>query len=798
MTVCNRIGALAILAAGAVAIAASPSCARNRMPAPHPPLAHADPVPAQLEVGAARVDITPPPGASLFGHGPGARVAVGYWTRLLCRAFYLTTRDRIEPGLAIVACDLPQVSTVLQRRVAVRIHPVLPTSNLLLLATHTHAGPGHFFDSENLGGAASSHFPGYDDAMVEFLSKRIAEAVVQARQNRRAAQMRWVKSSAWQLTRNRSLAAHRLNRKPYPVFASVPANLSPEERAIDPALRVLEFEALDEATPGRRPVGPIGSITFFAMHPTVVGNVNRYYGGDVFGVATRLVERELQQEWALLDPRYASCQTSERESNKCVGVQRREVVHAVVNTNFGDMTPVRTWGNAEEAIRVGTRLAEQIWQAHCAPAPAADAAGTAQRSGPPGSSPRAYPLCPKPDQDGGQRPASARPWRKEAVLDSRYMEVTLPEAPARVGSWIDSPPKLCAEPEIGVAAARGASDHPTVVEWLLPSGVDTADYDRTDCQAPKRQLFAGGFPEQIPLTLLRLDDTAISFVPGELTIMTGEQINQEVRGIGSRFKLWGDALVAGIANGYIQYVATYEEYQMQRYEGASTLYGPWTATYLAESFRFLARHMAGEEVGAELAKLMNDPDGDRELGAAEPFEYEISAERERLWRSEWDTPIEELYAQRSDPLNVTLCTVPESHPPNICMQWVDGGPGRFADIGAPWLELVHAPPGRSTVKVAPPPLDSDTADSARTKLYPIDDRSFFFFTRAIAPQGDAYRWATVFRPSHAVWNQLATQQLRFRARSGSSQPDVVSDWFTRGRLPRPCNARELRSVCASP
>ena len=35
-----------------------------------------------------------------------------------------------------------------------------------------------------------------------------------------------------------------------------------------------------------------------------------------------------------------------------------------------------------------------------------------------------------------------------------------------------------------------------------------------------------------------------------------------------------EVVLAGLSNVYTQYVTTYEEYQAQRYEGASTIFGP--------------------------------------------------------------------------------------------------------------------------------------------------------------------------------------------------------------------------------
>ena len=43
--------------------------------------------------------------------------------------------------------------------------------------------------------------------------------------------------------------------------------------------------------------------------------------------------------------------------------------------------------------------------------------------------------------------------------------------------------------------------------------------------------------------------------------------------------VWGSdvtVVIAGLTNTYASYVTTFEEYAMQRYEGASTIFGPHT------------------------------------------------------------------------------------------------------------------------------------------------------------------------------------------------------------------------------
>jgi neutral ceramidase len=49
--------------------------------------------------------------------------------------------------------------------------------------------------------------------------------------------------------------------------------------------------------------------------------------------------------------------------------------------------------------------------------------------------------------------------------------------------------------------------------------------------------------------------------------------------------------IAGLANNYASYIVTYEEYQAQRYEAASTIFGPHTLEGYIQEFSRLARDM---------------------------------------------------------------------------------------------------------------------------------------------------------------------------------------------------------------
>lgn len=63
-------------------------------------------------------------------------------------------------------------------------------------------------------------------------------------------------------------------------------------------------------------------------------------------------------------------------------------------------------------------------------------------------------------------------------------------------------------------------------------------------------------------------------------------------------------VIAGLANSYSHYITTFEEYQEQRYEGASTLFGPHTLAAYQQTFYDLA---------IKLARNQSVPNGPRPL-----------------------------------------------------------------------------------------------------------------------------------------------------------------------------------------
>ncbi len=113
--------------------------------------------------------------------------------------------------------------------------------------------------------------------------------------------------------------------------------------------------------------------------------------------------------------------------------------------------------------------------------------------------------------------------------------------------------------------------------------------------APKPILFAPGtatppfLPNVIPVSVARIGQLALVVGPAEFTTMSGRRFRETIKRTLSDVKY---VAVAGYANDYVGYVATPEEYQVQHYEGAATLYGPWTQAGYQQEFARLAADIA--------------------------------------------------------------------------------------------------------------------------------------------------------------------------------------------------------------
>ncbi|KAL6565298.1 Neutral ceramidase 1 [Orobanche gracilis] len=180
---------------------------------------------------------------------------------------------------------------------------------------------------------------------------------------------------------------------------------------------------------------------------------------------------------------------------------------------------------------------------------------------------------------------------RHAYLNFSNLEVTLPKEGG--GSEVV---KTCPA-AMGFAFAAGTTDGPGAFDFkqgddkgnafwrLVRNLLKTPSEEQVDCQHPKPILLDTGemkqpydwacyvlnFPSILPIQMIRIGQLVILSVPGEFTTMAGRRLRDAVKSVltsGGNKELNSNVhvVIVGLTNTYSQYVTTFEEYQIQRYE----------------------------------------------------------------------------------------------------------------------------------------------------------------------------------------------------------------------------------------
>ncbi len=552
---------------------------------------------SSLQAGFARVDITPPPGVGLAGNGPEGARASGYRLRLYARVLVLA--DGGGNRLALVVADLPLSSALLHRRVAelTRGTDGIGSDRLVIAVTHTHAGPGHFFEAAAYNDQGSS-VVGYDPLLVDSLTHRIARAVHAAVGDLRPARVAWGSRAVWGETRIRSLPAMVHNIPAPSAAVDAPAGLMNEYRLVDPELSMLRVDQRDPASGAFRPAG---AFSVFAMHGTGNAPSNDLLDADIHGIVERRLERHIDRDLNHLSDS---------------GFVPR-AVYLLANGASGDVSPA--WPPQSRCdVPVLAALpaldgpfTRTLWEWR---PPAATHLASCRHA-----ARQAMTRIGKRVGDG----AVALFDSLGAVLSDRlelgraFATLSLRDSARALG--------ICPEPAVGMATLVGAPDSYTRLQgWRLFGVFDVGleegspNPDVPGCQAHKRKLLDGWFgglpnrlfvtgslPSYAQVTVLRLGNHLIGAVPAEVTTTAGWRMREQMLAASRKARLAvSAALILGHANGYVEYVTTAEEYTAQYYEGGSTLYGPGEAAMFG---RALARLVASISTGDSLPTTAAPP-----------------------------------------------------------------------------------------------------------------------------------------------------------------------------------------------
>ena len=502
-------------------------------------------------IGVGKSDITGPcVHVGFVGMSNVEQRGEGLHMRLFSRTFILV--DAHGRRVAIVVVDLAMCSQAVKLEVVRRLNesldfrengkPLYTDKNLMITATHTHSGPGGYSDYL----AYNASILGFCHQNFECIVSGIIESLRRAHSSIAPGKILIKRGVVPDCGGNRSKDAYMRNP-------------DPGNAEVDREMVLLKFIA-DGG-------GLKGMINWFPAHPSTMGEKNRLISGDHKGVASILFEKAYDG-----------------------------IVGAFANSNCGDQSPnmkfperppdgVHDIQHCREIGRIQFEAAKQLF----------DTAST-ELNGPISydqaySDMNCYSLI-NPDR---------RTW--PAAFGYGMLNGSQEDSEGfRVRIWGEGTTTSNFREHSDLRLMLLSGFLPVFgVQWPeerhYPPGY-------IDGHAEKPIVFHVGLarfrefplvPSILPVQMFKIGPLVLAGHPGELTTVSGRRLRHVVQDV---FGPDAIVVVATYSNAYASYTATREEYAVQDYEGASTLFGPWTLdAYLQEHTRVAKAIFAGTPVG---------------------------------------------------------------------------------------------------------------------------------------------------------------------------------------------------------
>ena len=505
---------------------------------------------AGLRAGVGKADITPQTGYYLGGWTRADRTAGGQHTRLFSRALVL---ERDGRKVALVQVDLFMVPAGMVQHIGEALAARgFSERNILISASHTHSGPGGYANFPTLNTAAPSletatdplsffrlFNPGpADRQLYTFLVRQITAAIARADADLGPAAAGWGSSRLPGLTRNRSLEAHLANHGKELAYG----------------------EGVEADDPGgyEHTVDPAVNVLRVDKIVRRRGKRRRVPIGGWSTFANHGTVTKSSFEFYNADHHGSALRVFEDRVRKLGKVPRgQQVLNVYGNSNEGDMSAgLDRHGPA-----------------------ASDYVGRVEAS------------------------AMVRAWRaargrlsRTPALDLRWTRICF------CGQNVDGRP-VADSSAVGLPFLTGSEEERGPLFDVTQEHFEgrRKPVDDGGPHGYKIELETGGVPRGVPLLAVRVGRRMIVSLPGEGTKEVGERIRQAAGAAVAGAGIDGIVL-SGLANEFVLYFTTPEEYDRQHYEGGNTHFGRMSSVLVQRELAKLAGNLArGEPAPAPFA-----------------------------------------------------------------------------------------------------------------------------------------------------------------------------------------------------
>ncbi|KAL2016866.1 hypothetical protein VTK56DRAFT_2900 [Thermocarpiscus australiensis] len=515
-------------------------------------------------IGVGKADITGPVVEINFaGYANMDQVGSGLRQRIYSRAFIIGEVDNPQNRFVYLVLDTQSGDTAVRNGILEGLaalgpdYAVYGQSNVAVTGTHSHSGPGGWFNYllpqiTSLGFDRQGYQAIVDGAVLSI--KRAHESL----------------QEGYLDFGTTHISDANINRSLYAYLANPEAERAQYPDSVDKTLTLLRFQ---RASDGKN----IGVLTWFPVHGTSMLGNNTHVTGDNKGLAAYLFEKSVKGTSQAADGFVAGF------SQANVGDTTPNVLGAWCDDGSGQMCDFQT-STCADGKSQSCHGRGPLFQKLDLGVSSCFEIGRRQYAG-------AKSLY---DELDSQSTAVVGPTVRSFhyFQDMRYYTFPLDN-----GTLVQTCPAA-----LGYSFAAGTSDWPGAFDftqgdagapnnplWQVVAGaLRTPSAEQKKCQEPKPILLDVGemsvpyawSPNTVDVQALRVGQFIIIVSPSEATTMAGRRWRSAVRTAASELSLAGTAaepfvVLGGPANTYAHYVTTPEEYAVQRYEGASTLYGPW-------------------------------------------------------------------------------------------------------------------------------------------------------------------------------------------------------------------------------
>lgn len=548
-------------------------------------------------IGAAKTDITAfKKGVGMLGYGLYFNTMEEVETPLYARTFIFVDPST-QTKVCFVNCELGFITIALKKGVLKELRQRDPNNgfdddNLILTAQHTHSGPSGY----SYYGFYNISTPGFVMEIYQKLVRSIADSIQQAEKTLQPGKILFSQGSFApdkEVGFNRSINQYNQNPE-----VREKASWDTAHLAINREMLLLKF-VTDKGE-------DIGELNWFGVHPTNISNDNTRVCSDNKGYASKFVEDHFAEKGVKnfvaafaqgtcgdVTPKFTYNPKHSFQRGYWEGKFRDDFESARYNGKLQSEKAIEVYEDADKhGIEITGGIDYDMLFVNFGNVTCDPQFANGQLDAQTGAAVQGVSFFGGAIMDGpGGHPILISLFRGLAAVVKVYENILARFKNDKFKAAVHRKYKTQGKKDIMIEThARRIFGTKHINHLIMPGWADPS-------VASIKYFFEKvGYKNKpwtakiLPLQIVTLGDIALAAFPFEITTIAAKRLRKSLE---ETLKARGirQVILVPYANGYSGYITTYEEYQVQMYEGGHTVFGEWTLAALQTKFDQLAKAM---------------------------------------------------------------------------------------------------------------------------------------------------------------------------------------------------------------